>query len=63
MIKATKVDGVYDKDPVKHKNAIFIKKATYDEVLKKSLKVMDLTAIAMAKENNLVIKIVNLYDK
>lgn len=63
MIKATKVDGVYTKDPVKHKNAEFIHSATYDEVLTQNLKVMDLTAIALAKQNTLTIKVANLYKK
>ena len=61
MIKATKVDWVYDKDPVKYKDAKFIKKASYDEVIVKGLNVMDFTSIALAKENNLILKIVSLY--
>ena len=63
MIKATKVDGVYNKDPMKHKDAQFIHSATYDEVLTQNLKVMDLTAIALAKQNKLTIKVANLYKK
>ena len=63
VIKATKVDGVYTRDPVKHKDAEFIHSATYDEVLTQNLKVMDLTAIALAKQNNLTIKVANLYKK
>lgn len=63
MIKATKVDGVYDKDPVKYHDAEFIKNATYDEVITKNLKVMDSTAIALAKDNSLVLKVVSLYEK
>jgi uridylate kinase len=63
VIKATKVDGVYTKDPVKYKDAEFIHSATYDEVLTKNLKVMDLTAIALAKQNKLTIKVANLYKK
>ena len=63
MIKATKVDGVYTKDPMKHKDAQFIHSATYDEVLTQNLKVMDLTAIALAKQNKLTIKVANLYKK
>lgn len=61
IIKATKVDWVYDKDPKKYDDAILIKEATYDNVIKNNLKVMDMTAIIMAKENNLKIKVVNLY--
>jgi uridylate kinase len=60
MIKATKVDGVYDKDPMKYDDAEFIKNATYNEVLTKNLRVMDFTSIALAKENNLVVKVLSL---
>ena len=62
MIKATKVDWVYTKDPVKYNDAEFIKNATYDEVITKNLKVMDSTAIALAKDNKLLLKVVSLYD-
>lgn len=58
MIKATKVDGVYDKDPMKNEDAVFMKKITYKEVVQKNLKVMDSTAFAMAKDNDLVVKVV-----
>jgi len=63
MIKATKVDWVYDKDPVVNLNAKLIKKATYDEVISKNLRVMDATAFALAKENKMPIKVVNLFKK
>lgn len=63
IIKATKVDWVYDKDPKKYNDAVLIKEATYDEVITKNLKVMDMTAIIMAKESNLKIKVVNLNKK
>jgi uridylate kinase len=63
MIKATKVDWVYTKDPIKYKNAVFIKNTTYNEVIQKNLKVMDSSAIALAKDNNLTLKVVSLYDK
>ena len=63
MIKATKVDWVYDKDPKKFDDAIFIKKASYNEIITKNLRVMDATAISLAKENNMVLKVVNLYKK
>jgi uridylate kinase len=43
MIKATKVDGVYDKDPKKYSDAILFKELSYDDVLKNDLKVMDQT--------------------
>ena len=63
MIKATKVNWLYDKDPEKFSDAKFIKKATYAEVLEKDLKVMDLAAIALAKSNNLKLKIVSLFSE
>ncbi len=63
MIKATKVDWVFNKDPVKFNDAEFIKNATYDEILLKNLRVMDMTAIALAKENNLILKVVNLFKE
>lgn len=63
MIKATKVDGVYTSDPMTHPDAEFIAHATYDEVLSQNLRVMDTTAIALAKENNLTLKVVNMYKQ
>ena len=63
MIKATKVDWVYDKDPMKFSDAVFIKNATYDEIITKNLGVMDYTSIALAKENNLILKVVSLYEE
>lgn len=63
MVKATKVDWIFDKDPVKHQDAKFIKNTSYDEIMIKNLRVMDMTAIALAKENNLTIKVVNLFKE
>lgn len=63
MIKATKVDWVYDRDPVKFPDANFIEKASYDEIISKDIRVMDSTAIALAKENNMLLKVVSLYKK
>ncbi|MBB1564698.1 UMP kinase [Candidatus Gracilibacteria bacterium] len=63
MIKATKVDGLYDKDPEKYDDAKFIKSSTYGEILEKDYKVMDLAAIALAKSNNLKLKIVSLFKQ
>ncbi len=60
MIKATKVDGVYTKDPLKHDDAEFIESASYDEVIVQWLRVMDFTSIALAKENDLLVKVVSL---
>lgn len=60
IIKLTMVDWIYDKDPKKFSDAIMYKIVTYDEVLEKRLKVMDSSAIALARDNNLVLKVVNL---
>ena len=59
VIKATKVDGIYDKDPVKFADAKKYEKVTYNEVLAKDLKVMDATAISLCKENKLPIIVFN----
>jgi uridylate kinase len=60
IIKATKVDGVYDKDPVHHKDAVKYETLTYDEVLSKNLRVMDASGIALAKEDNKPILVLNM---
>ena len=60
VIKGTKVDGIYDKDPKKNKNAIKFDNITFTEVLMKNLRVMDLTAITLCKENNLPIQVLNI---
>ena len=58
--KATGVDGVYDKDPRKHTDAVKYDKVAYDEVLAKNLKVMDASAVAMCRDNQLPILVFNL---
>ena len=63
LIKATKVDGVYDKDPAKYSDAIKLDEITYDEALKDHIKVMDDTAIALAKDNSLPIIVANMNTK
>ena len=60
VLKGTKVDGVYDKDPMKFKDAVKFNNVTYSEVLNKNLRVMDLTAITLCKENNLPIQVFNI---
>lgn len=55
VMKATKVDGIYDKDPMKYSDAVKYKEVTYTEVLNKDLKVMDATAISLCRENKLPI--------
>jgi uridylate kinase len=60
VFKGTKVDGVYDKDPKKYSDAKRYTKVNYDEVLEKNLGVMDATAIALARDNNLPIIVFSL---
>ena len=60
VIKATKVDGVYDRDPVLDKNAVKFDHLTYDDVLQKGLRVMDAAGIALAREDNLPIMVFNM---
>ncbi len=62
IIKATKVDGVYDADPLKVATAKKFATITYEEVLKLGLRVMDLTAITLAKENGIPIVVYNLQN-
>ena len=60
IFKGTQVDGIYDKDPQQHKDAVRYASVTYDEVLQKRLKVMDASAIALARDNNLPIIVFSL---
>ena len=60
IFKGTQVDGIYDKDPKQHKDAVRYASVTYDEVLQKRLKVMDASAIALARDNNLPIIVFSL---
>ncbi len=62
ILKATKVDGVYDKDPMIYEDAKRIKTITYIEVLDKSLKVMDSTAISMCMENHMPIIVFSIKE-
>ncbi|BBD08628.1 UMP kinase [Desulfovibrio ferrophilus] len=61
ILKATKVDGVYDKDPMEHDDATLFEQLTYIDVLSKRLKVMDSTAISLAMDNDLPICVFNLF--
>jgi uridylate kinase len=63
IMKATKVDGVYNADPVKDKTAVMFKKISYIDVLTRNLKVMDATAISLCRDNLLPIIIFNLQKK
>ncbi len=60
VLKGTKVDGVYSADPVKNPNAQLYKQISYNEVLEKQLKVMDLAAFTLARDHNLPIRVFNM---
>jgi len=62
MIKATKVDGVYTSDPNKDKEAEFIPRLSYMDVLTRELKVMDSTAISLLKDNKIPVRVINMTD-
>jgi len=60
IIKATKVDGIYDSDPMTNPDAKKFDTISYQEVLEKWLKILDATAVSIASENSLPIKVVNM---
>ena len=62
LLKATKVNGIYDSDPVKNPNAKRYARLTFDQVLNDRLNVMDATAIVMCRENNLPLQVFNLFN-
>lgn len=62
ILKATKVDGVYDKDPLKYKDASKFKQLDYMEVLNKQLKIMDATAISLCMQGKIPIIVFNFFD-
>ena len=61
IIKATKVDGIYDSDPKLNNDAKLISEISYSDVMSKNLRVMDLTAISLAKESSIPIFITNIF--
>jgi len=63
LLKGTQVDGVYDSDPKKNPSAKRYHEVTYDEVISKNLAVMDMSAFALARENNLEIKVFSIKEK
>ena len=63
ILKATKVNGVYNKDPIKHSDAKMFNKLKYMEVLEKELEIMDSTAISLCKDNKIPICVFNLFVK
>ena len=60
MLKGTKVDGIYNKDPIKYSDASLYKEISYKDVIAKNLAVMDATAVVMCKENNMPLKVFNI---
>lgn len=60
IMKGTKVDGVYDKDPKEYSNAVRYEKLTYKQVIDSELKIMDMTAVTLCKENNFPILVFDL---
>lgn len=63
MLKATRVDGVYDSDPLTNPNATFYSELTFDEAIVKNLKVMDATSLTLARDHELPIKVFNVNTK
>ncbi|NQV33489.1 MAG: UMP kinase [Phycisphaeraceae bacterium] len=63
LVKATKVDGVYDSDPVKNPDAKLFDTLSYEDVLKKNLKVIDHSAISLCRENNVPVIVLNIFEK
>ena len=62
IFKATKVDGIYDKDPEVNPKAKYLETVTYDMALQEKLKVMDASAIALARDNNIPIVVFSLFE-
>lgn len=60
LLKATKVDGIYDRDPVQHDDAVMFTKMTYDQFLTEKIQVMDSTAVTLCRENRLPIRVFRL---
>ena len=60
LLKATMVDGIYDKDPKAHRDAKIYNQSSFDKVLSDKLKVMDATEIVMCRDNNLPLRVFNL---
>jgi len=63
LIKATKVKGVYSEDPEKNPDARLFEKLSYDQVLKKNLRIMDHSAISLCRDNNIPIIVLNIFEK
>ena len=62
IFKGTKVDGIYDKDPIEYKEANKFEKITYSEVLSKNLRVLDSSAVSLARDNNIPIIVFSIKE-
>ena len=62
MLKATKVDGVYSADPLKHSDATLFERLTFDEALGRKLAVMDATALVLCSEHNMPVRVFNIFE-
>jgi uridylate kinase len=60
LVKATKVNGIYDRDPVLHPDAVFYPEIDYDQVLNMRLKIMDLTATSLCRDSGLEVRVINI---
>jgi uridylate kinase len=63
LIKATKVDGIYDRDPVRHVDAAFFPELDFDTMLELNLGVMDATAVSLCRANNLEVRVINVFER
>jgi uridylate kinase len=63
LIKATKVDGVYSDDPKKNPDAKLFKRLSYDEVLKKDLRIMDHSAVSLCRDNKIPVIVLNIFKE
>lgn len=63
IMKGTKPDGVYTKDPIKYSDAKFLKTVSYTDILSKNLRVMDAAAISLARENNIPVIVFSIYEQ
>lgn len=63
LIKATKVNGVYSADPIKHPTAVFYHRLSYNQALREDLRVMDATAIVLCRDNGIPLRVMNIYEQ
>lgn len=63
LLKGTRVDGIYDKDPEKHPDAVMYESISFTEVIEKNLRVMDMTAFTLCNENDMPVVVMNIHQK